>query len=638
MGSLVIKRVKYDGDKYFYESPELDNGINIIIGDNGSGKSTFTYFIEYCLGGYLKYFNTENKTEKYLEIINDTNNYIELNVEINSESYSLKRFIGGNIIHINFKDEYYSLPIYRGKTEIDSDIDIFSDWLLDKLSITKQELNLGTIKWRLNINDLFRLIIYDQDTPSKKIYKEPTNLNFITDSLIIRKTIFEVLLGISSDEYFRKFEEFKQKKVLTDKEQLKLDNFEEKYSGIDLNTLQIDKDLNNLNSKLEELYIQRDLFMSSNKNVDKKTLLISELQQEIIQQEIEISDLSINLRSNQIEYNKILDYFQSQSNEINEIEKIIFTNDKLNLFSFKVCPFCLSDHNPKDNHCLCGSEIIDEDYEKYRYTSKEYENILKHKKKSLETIQIALDSYTKEISDFSNKKGKLETAINEQTNKLKALISSTSVETNTKAIDLLHHEILKQLKNIESEEYKKKISLEKQLIIENYNTAKENYKVVKEEFEKLQRKFEIDNKTIISDFNKVYENLILESSADASKAEINEDYMPIIDDGIYKNKSASVPIRLLYFYTILALSIKYENVKHPKLLIIDTPEDSGIDEDNLKMDLILLQNALTYVEASSKSFQVILTTGLEKYPDEFKEFIKEKFEKKNEGRFILKQK
>ncbi|WP_298392348.1 AAA family ATPase [Flavobacterium sp.] len=638
MGSLVIKKVKYDGDKYNYESPKLDNGINIIIGDNGSGKSTFTFFIEYCLGGYLKYFNPENKTEKYHEIINDTNNYIELDIEINSESYSLKRFIGGNIIHINFKNEYYSLPIYRGKSEIDSDIEIFSDWLLDKLSITKQELNLGTIKWRLNINDLFRLIIYDQDTPSKKIYKEPTNLNFVTDSLVIRKTIFEVLLGISSDEYFRKFEDFKQKTILRDKEQLKLENFEEKYSGIDLDLLKIDNDLNNMNSKLEELYIQRDLFMSSNKNVDKKTILISELQHEIIQQEIEISDLNIALRSNEIEYNKILDYFQSQSNEINEIEKIIFTNDKLNLFSFKVCPFCLSEHNPKDNHCLCGSEIIDEDYEKYRYTSKEYENILKHKKKSLETIQTALDSYTKEISNFSSKKEKLETIINEQTNKLKTLIGSTSVDTNTEAINLLHDEILKQLKIIESEEYKKKISIEKQLLIENYRIARKNYKDVKEEFEKLQRKFEIDNKTIISDFNEIYENLILDSSADAYKAEINEDYMPIIDDGIYKNKSASVPIRLLYFYTILALAIKYESVKHPKLLIIDTPEDSGIDDDNLKKDLTLLESALNYVEASKKSFQVILTTGLEKYPDEFKDFIKEKFNKKNEGKFILKEK
>jgi len=638
MGSLVIKRVKYDGDKYNYESPELDNGINIIIGDNGSGKSTFTYFIEYCLGGYLKYFNNENKTEKYLEIINDTNNYIELDIEINLEKYSLKRFIGGNIIHINYKDEYYSLPVYRPKTEVDSDIEIFSDWLLDKLSITKHELSLGTIKWRLNINDLFRLIIYDQDTPSKKIFKEPTNLNFVTDSLIIRKTIFEVLLGISSDEYFRKFEEFKQKTLLRDKEQLKLDNFDEKFSGIELDIIKIEDILSNLNSKLEELYNQRDLFLSSNKNVDKKTKLISNLQQGIIQQEIELSNLNINLRSNQIEYSKILDYFQSQTNEINEIEKIIFTNDKLNLFSFKVCPFCLSDHNPQDNHCLCGAEIIDEDYEKYRYTSKEYENILKHKKKSLETIQIALDSYTKEISDFSSKKEILEKEINESTNKLKTLISSTSVDTNTEAIDLLHNEILRQLKIIESEEYKKKVSIEKQQLINSYNIANDNFKEVKEQFEKLQRKFENDNQTIITDFNEIYQNLIIDSSADASKAEINEDYMPIIDDGIYKNKSASVPIRLLYYYAILTLALKYESVKHPKLLIIDTPEDSGIDDDNLEKDLLLLEYGLNLVKADKQSYQVILTTGLEKYPAKYKDYIKEKFNKKIEGKFILKQK
>lgn len=638
MGSLVIKRVKYNGDKYIYESPELDNGINIIIGDNGSGKSTFTYFIEYCLGGYLKYFNSENNSEKYLEIINDTNNHIELDIEINSESYSLKRFINGNIIHINYKDEYYSLPIYRSKAEIDSDIEIFSDWLLEKLSITKQELNLGTIKWRLNINDLLRLIIYDQDTPSKKIFKEPTNLNFVTDSLIIRKTIFEVLLGISSDEYFRKFEEFKLITILRDKEQLKLDNFDEKYSGIDLDLKTIEKNLNNLNSKLEELYNQRDLFLSSNKNVNEKTKLISDVQQEIIKKEIVLSDLNISLRSNQIEYNKILEYFQTQSNEINEIEKIIFTNDKLNLFSFKVCPFCLSEHNPKDNHCLCGSEIIDQDYEKYRYTSKEYENILRHKKKSLETIQTALDSYTKEISNFTNEKEVLESGINGDTEKLKTLISSTDVNTNSDAINLLHNEILKELKKIESEEYKKKISTEKEVLIGSYNKVKIDHKRIKGEFENLQRKFEKDNQTIISDFNNIYESLIVDSSADSSKAEINEDYMPIIDDGIYKNKSAGVPIRLLYYYTILSLALKYESVKHPKLLIIDTPEDSGIDDDNLKKDLTLLEDALNLVEAEKNSYQVILTTGLEKFPDKYKGYIKEIFNKKDEGKFILKQK
>lgn len=51
MGSLIVKKIKYSGEKYHYESPELNKGINIILGDNGSGKSTFSYFIEYALGG-----------------------------------------------------------------------------------------------------------------------------------------------------------------------------------------------------------------------------------------------------------------------------------------------------------------------------------------------------------------------------------------------------------------------------------------------------------------------------------------------------------------------------------------------------------------------------------------------------------
>lgn len=277
MGNIIIKRVKYDGDIYTYESPELNNGINLIIGDNGSGKSTFTYFIEYCLGGYLKYFNIDNQTEKYLEIINDTNNYIEIEVLINSEKYIFKRFINGNIIHINFNEEYFSLPIYRQQINTSSDTQIFSDWLLDKLSIVKQELNLGIKSWKLNINDLLRLIIYDQDTTSKKIFKEPTNLNFVTDSLLIRKTIFEVLIGISSDEYFRKYEELKEVSNLKDKEQLKIDTFNEKYSGVELDLSKIEDSLKELNADLEILYNQRDIFLSSNKNIDEKSSIISSL-------------------------------------------------------------------------------------------------------------------------------------------------------------------------------------------------------------------------------------------------------------------------------------------------------------------------------------------------------------------------
>ncbi|UPZ36513.1 AAA family ATPase [Sphingobacterium sp. PCS056] len=638
MGSLIIKRVRYEGDHYVYESPELNSGINIIIGDNGSGKSTFTYLIEYCLGGYLKYFNVDNKTEKYIEIVSDTNNYAEIEVLLNGELYGFKRFIGGNVVYVNSGEEYNSFPIYRQQLEGTVESEIFSDWMLDKLSITKQELNLGTKTWKLNINDLLRLIIYDQDTPSKKIYKEPTNLNFVTDSLLIRKTIFEVLLGISSDEYFRKFEEFKNIEILRDKEHLKIEAFNERYSGIDLDIEKIEKDLTSQNIELETLYNQRDLFLSSNKKVDKKTHLISEIQEQIIQDEIELSTISLNIQANQIEFEKISKYFQAQTSEINEIEKIIFTNEKLNLFSFRLCPFCMNEHDPKENHCLCGAEIKDEDYEKFIYSSKEYENILKHKKKSLETIQTALDSYSSDINKGILKRDYIQSKIKDATEKLKALINSTDVNKNNEAIDHLHAEILELMKRIESYSYRRKIAIEKQKLEENFKKVTETYKTIKTELDDLQKIFDKNNREIISNFNSIYHDLITKSSADANAAEINEDYMPIIDQGIYKNKSAGVPVRLIYYYTILALAIKYKTVKHPRLLIIDTPEDSGIDDDNLKNDLLLLQKVLSNVNADSESYQVILTTGLEKYPSEFGPYIIERFNKKDEGKFILNEK
>ena len=66
----------------------------------GSGKSTFTYFIEFCLGNNIKYFE-KGTNKEYTEIVNDTNNFVELDIIINSKKYQLKRFINKGDIFIN---------------------------------------------------------------------------------------------------------------------------------------------------------------------------------------------------------------------------------------------------------------------------------------------------------------------------------------------------------------------------------------------------------------------------------------------------------------------------------------------------------------------------------------------------------
>ena len=631
MGSLIIEKVKYLGDKYIYESPKLKEGINLIVGDNGSGKSTFTYFIEYCFGNSIKYFEKDdNNNKKYTEIVEDTNNYVELHILIDNKRYELKRFIGKNDIFVKDDDEVSMFPITRNKNII------FSDWILEKLKISITELNMGTYSWKLNFSDLLRLIIYDQDTESKKIYKAPNVSNFISDSLIIRKTIFEVLLGISSDEYFKKYGELKEITKKKDTALSSLNDFNEKYSGINLDKLEIQNLLDEYNETLEKVYKERKLYLSSNTKIDEKAEFINSVQEELIQTDLKISEKSLVVNNYKIEFNKISKLYENQTHEITEIKKIIFTNDKLNLFSFKVCPFCMSTHEPIKNHCLCGSEIKDENYEKFVYNSNEYDIILKHKYKSIETLQIALDSYHKQILNIGNELEILSTKSTDLTSKLKKLISSIEFSGNTDLVDSLNDKILDTKKEVDKYGYLLEISNQKEVLEEKFDSLNEKYKAKNKEFRILHFDFINQNKSLISDFNTIYSDLLQKSSAGARIAEIDEDYMPIIDGGVYKNKSADVPLRLMYYFTILALSLENKTVKHPGLLIIDTPENSGIDEDNLKNDLNLLNDAILYANEGDKSYQIILTTGLDKYPDYYKEYIKDEFNEK-ENIFILKE-
>ena len=51
MGRLAVRRVSYIGDDYYFESPHLNDGIVILEGENGHGKSTFMDMIYFALGG-----------------------------------------------------------------------------------------------------------------------------------------------------------------------------------------------------------------------------------------------------------------------------------------------------------------------------------------------------------------------------------------------------------------------------------------------------------------------------------------------------------------------------------------------------------------------------------------------------------
>ena len=79
MSNLLIKQVKYIGTDYIYESPILSSGVNILEGENGSGKTTFSSLIYFGFGGNVKWFK-EDKNDDHQQIVNDKSNFVELSI------------------------------------------------------------------------------------------------------------------------------------------------------------------------------------------------------------------------------------------------------------------------------------------------------------------------------------------------------------------------------------------------------------------------------------------------------------------------------------------------------------------------------------------------------------------------------
>jgi hypothetical protein len=205
MSSLLIKQVKYFGEMYSYTSPILKSGVNILEGENGSGKTTFSSLVYFGLGGNVKWFK-DDTTEKHVQIVGDKSNYVELTLLIDNQQFILTRYVYKFEVNIVSPTDVLSLPINRSSNNNFT----FSDWILGKLNIKVVEIYQGTEFYKLNFLDLFRLFYYDQNTPVDKIYKRPDNENYISDSGIIRKAIFEILTGNSFDDYYSSIADYRK--------------------------------------------------------------------------------------------------------------------------------------------------------------------------------------------------------------------------------------------------------------------------------------------------------------------------------------------------------------------------------------------------------------------------------------------
>lgn len=625
MGRLAIRRVIYNGEKYSFESPYLNDGLIIMEGINGHGKSTFMNLIYYALGGRVQAFNKKDNDvdNKHNEIYKDKNNYVELLIEICDEEYELTRYIGDSLIFVVGKDEKV-IETCVTRNQSDDNTIVFSDWILKKLKVEVFDLVQGTKSFKLNFTDLMRLIYHDQSTEVGRVYKEADNSNFLSDSLEIRKAIFEVLLGKTYNDYYYILGQYKLKLKEFEKAQAIMDSYDEFLGEIldyDLaNVIHIKSMIEENQEMIERVQIEREIATDQKSNVDEVWQIINQQKSILIERQNSEEEWIQSKQLTVQSIDKIVYLIDEAEKELEEIEKIRLVNKKLKLFTPNTCPYCLRKVEREKGKCICGNDIAEEQYEKFFYTDEEYLDILKVKKKAILSLNSLLDRKNERMRVIITHIEKSRQEIEKVKNYIGELTKDITSNYNSayiRQLDERERELNGKIVELQQAE---ELATKREKLVSEVTQLRNKVEGLKIKVESCLNAAREDMLNKKEDFDEIYLDLMKRADEHCFSAYLGDDYMPHINSGSYRERSAAVPKRLMYFLTLMIESLKNE-VNFPRFLMIDTPNKEGIDRDNLIKNIALLKETDIYTKEGSLPYQIILTTGIDTYPEEFKKFV-----------------
>jgi DNA repair exonuclease SbcCD ATPase subunit len=619
MGALRINKITYQGDKYYYESPIFDKNIVLVEGPNRTGKSTLFDLMYYGLGGKVDQFSVKSKN-KHEEIVLDKNNSVTVDILIDRVPFKLIRKIGENsILIIQDSGDSELLPINRNLME---DY-IFSDWILTKLNISVFDINQGSKTFKLNFSDLCRLIYHNQSTDPSLIYKPAENRGFVSDSLYVRKAIFEVLVGKSLLEYYQALSDLKSS--LKDRDSAK--SLYNEYKNLvtelvgnsDIKNIQfINNEIKEKESYLEKLTTLRK---QSIKIVPSPENIISNIDKLKHKKQATEYKKHKSFEQNRLLTNELSKVIQGKKDvemDIDRISKIILTHNQLSLFSPDTCPYCLHEVSRHPDKCICGADVDEENYQRFFYSSSEYQEILKSKIKSIESFNRIIENLATEIEYTEKVLLTRDEQLTKVDSHLSEALSELIVEVDMSNLEEIDDKIIELKEDISELFQLKKLEGKLESYDKDYDEKDRVYKSKDKTFK--QKEIDASNQleSKIIEFSKTYNDLMKDSLIDVRKAEIDPDtYLPIINGGVYREASSGVATRFLYFLSLLRISMK-DNIPFPKFLLVDTPETAGIDSNNL--DLVLSKVQALEKEFGS-DFQAIIATGVKKYPESMKDCV-----------------
>lgn len=409
---FALKRVQVTQGSHIAYDQDFHRGVNIIRGENSSGKSTISDFIFYGLGGEFDKWKdaARNCTAVRIEIETDQA-VLTVHRVVGTKLEPIFIFYGGLEESLGKGvDQWQRVPIRRPSGGKDLS---FTQVLFRAAGIPEAP---NAANSNISMHQILRLLYADQQTPAGKLFRFES-----FDTRDIREAVGQLIIGVNGyDLYEGQINLRELKAEYAEKDKL--------YSAT-LMALPSAEGLASsaaLDMRIGELARKRDAILVEVSNVDslvgeeQSTQFVAErramltrvrkLALEVQENEQQTSDLV----DEQGEIEQFIEHLESQLNALNAASAL---SDKLGNIEFQYCPACLKPLSDTDGqHCVVCHEVVDDDKAKSKYFEIKIDNelqiresrqLLKSKAADLETLhtdaRALRRSYASAVEEFSNR-------------------------------------------------------------------------------------------------------------------------------------------------------------------------------------------------------------------------------------------
>ena len=595
--------VTYRGTIAYEES--FHKGVNIIRGQNSSGKSTISNFIFYVLGGDFN--NWTSEALKCKDVIAE--------VEINGAIITLKRHISQGSsqpmsifwnTYEESKTDSINWQTYPYKQNANTNTASFTNVIFNALSFPEVKSDSDS---NITLHQILRLLYIDQDTPTQNLFKVER-----FDLPLTRQAISEVLLGVYDDTLYNQRLSYRQAIKTNEDKKKQFEGINKIYgqsgTATNINSVLKEIELNKIElSKIDNTILE--LREKTTINTTKRTATNSEnIQSELIPIKNKIQEIRLKINQYELEIEDSKQFVFTLEKRVEELNYSLLTRKILGELPLTNCPQCLSQltNNVAEEHCFLCKQPLTEESEKAnaKRLKQEMELQIKESKSLLEEKNRILTDLIGEYPVFVEKARVLQKQLN---NSIEAnqstrderidnlLIAKGGIEKNIEFIT-------QQIKAVEMLELLKKELAELALQIEQLKID-----ILQKE---IEQKYKYQNAiTKIREYTLFILKNDLERQEEFKRGNIvdvnfkNDSFS--LDESNNFSASSKTYFKNAILFAIFFASLELDFFRYPRFILCDNMEDKGMEKERT-------QNFQKLITSMSNRFsgehQIIFTTSM----------------------------